>query len=157
MKELGGILRYIYLLQSSIEQYSHIQLLSSNLTVYRGIQQHGRLLMPLYESMIGEVIVWPGFTSTSMKRDFVISKFIRGADSLLFEISLHTGDAAVSIGDFPDFPLESEILIAASSGFMVEDVEWINIRGTKIGQIRVSYCRSWYHFDIDDPPPAIIV
>jgi hypothetical protein len=35
------------------------------MTVYRGISQHGRKLAPLYESMIGEVIILPGFTSTS--------------------------------------------------------------------------------------------
>jgi hypothetical protein len=157
MKELGGILRYIYLLQSSIAQYSHIQLLSSNLTVYRGIQQHGRLLMPLYESMIGEVIVWAGFTSTSPDQDLVLSRFIKDDDSLLFSISLHPGDVAVGISDYSDYPEESEILIAASSGFMVEEVEWIEIRGTKIGQVRLSYCISWYDFNIDDRPAPILV
>jgi hypothetical protein len=113
--------------------------------------------MPLYESMIGEMIVWPGFTSTSTKRDLVISKFIRGEDSLLFEISLHPGDVAVAISDYSDYPMESEILIAASSGFMVEEVEWIEIRGSKIGQVRLSYCMSWYDFNIDDRPAPILV
>jgi hypothetical protein len=74
MKELGGILRYIYLLQSSIEYYSHIKPLSSDMTVYRGIQQGGKILLPLYESLIGEVIVWPSFTNTSTNRCLMLCK-----------------------------------------------------------------------------------
>jgi hypothetical protein len=42
--------------------------LESNLTVYCGIEQHGKHPVPLYESMIGEVIVWQGFTSTSLEK-----------------------------------------------------------------------------------------
>jgi hypothetical protein len=128
-----------------------------NVIVYRGIQQHGQLLIPLYESMIGEVIVFPGFTSTSTKREFVISRFIKGEDSLLFEISLHPDDVAVAIDVFSDYPSESEIMIAASSGFMVEEVDWIEISGSKIGQVRLSYCMSWYDFDIDDRPAPLFV
>jgi TPR repeat protein len=157
MKELGGILRYIYLLQSSIEYCSHIRPLLLNMIVYRGIQQNGKMLVPLYESMIGEVIVWPSFTSTSINRDFVISAFIKGDDSLLFEIALHPGDVAVAIEAYSAYAGESEILIAASSGFMVEDVEWIDINGLKIGQVRLSYCMSWYDFNIDVPPTPILV
>jgi hypothetical protein len=165
MKELGGLVRYIYLLQSSIEYCSHMTPLPSNLTVYRGIQQQGNVLVPLYESMVGDVIVWPGFTSTSINRDLVISRFIKGADSLLFEISLHLGDVCVAIRDSSDHAGESEILIAASSGFIVEDVEWMEIRQRsgsgfrelKIAQVRLSYCISWYDFDIDEPPVPVLV
>jgi hypothetical protein len=157
MKELGGILRYIYLLQSSIEYCSHIKPLPSEMTVYRGIQQGGKILLPLYESLIGEVIVWPSFTSTSINRNFVISRFIKGEDSMLFEISLHPGDVAVAIDEHSDYARESEILIAASSGFTVDEVEWIEVRGWKIAQVRLSYCISWYDFNIDDPPAPILV
>jgi hypothetical protein len=157
MRELGGIPSYVYLLQSSIEYWSHIQPLLSDMTVYRGIQQHGRMFAPLYESMIGEVIVFPGFTSTSIDRDLVILKFINGEDSLLFEISLHPGDVAAAIHDYSDHRDELEILIAASSGFMVDEVEWIEIDEVKIAQVRLSYCISWYDFDIDDPPAPVLV
>jgi TPR repeat protein len=157
MKEVGGILRYIYLLQSSIEYCSHMKPLISNMIVYRGIEQQGKHLVPLYESMIGEVIVWPGFTSTSADRDFVISRFIKGPDSLLFEIKLHPGDIAVKIHEYSAYQEESEILIAASSGFKVKSVDWIDISGMKIAQIRLSYFISWYNFNIDDPPAPILV
>jgi hypothetical protein len=157
MKEVGGILRYIYLLQSSIEYCSHMKPLVSNMTVYRGIQQHGKHLVPLYESMIGEVIVWPGFTSTSLDQDIVTDAFIIGEDSLLFEILLHPGDVATRIADFSVLPNENEILIAASSGFIVEDVTWKYIKGLKIGCVRLSYCSSWYDFNIDDPPVPVLV
>jgi hypothetical protein len=157
MKEVGGILRYIYLLQSSIECYSHKEPLSSNLCVYRGIPNRGKILMPLYESMIDEVIIWPGFTSTSLDRDKVIDDFINGEDSLLFEILLHPGDVAVRIDTFSVHPDEKEILIAASSGFSVEDVTWVDIKGLKIGNVRLSYCLSWYDFNIDDPPVPVLV
>jgi TPR repeat protein len=157
MKELGGILHYIYLLQSSIEYCSHHQPLSCDIIVYRGIPQQGKMLAPLCESMIGEVIVWPGFTSTSTDRNLVISRFINDEDSLLFEISLHPGDVAVAIQDYSEHPHEAEIVIAASSGFRIDDVEWIDIRGCKIGQVRLSYCFSWYDFNIDDPPVPILV
>jgi hypothetical protein len=75
----------------------------------------------------------------------------------LFEISLHPGGVVVAISEYSDYPVEFEILIAASSGFMVEEVEWIEIRGSKIGQFRLSYCMSWYDFDIDNRPAPIIV
>jgi hypothetical protein len=165
MKELAGLLHYTYLLQSSIEYYSHINPLVSNLKVYRGIQQQGKILVPLYESMIGEMIVWPGFTSTSLDRNLVISRFINDDDSLLFEISLHAGDSAVVMNDFSAYKDESEILIAASSSFIVEEVEFIDIHRenaidsceSKITQVRLNYMLSWYDFNIDDPPPPIFV
>jgi hypothetical protein len=157
MKELGGIIRYIYLLQSSIEYCSHAKSLSSEMIVYRGIQHDVQILVPLYESMIGEMIVWPSFTSTSSERELVISNFITSEDSLLFEILLHPGDVAVPIADYSDHEYESEILIAASSGFTIDDVEWVEIRGLKIAQVRLSYCMSWYDFNIDDPPDPILI
>jgi hypothetical protein len=157
MKELGGIMRYSYLLQSSIEYCSHIRPLLSNMLVYRVIQQQGKDLVPLYESMIGEVIVWPGFTSTSTDRDFIIARFVKSVDSLLFEISLPPGEVAVAINEYSDHGNESEILIAASSGFMVDEVEWIDIPGSRIAQVRLSYFISWHDFNIDDPPVQVLV
>jgi hypothetical protein len=77
----------------------------------------------------------------------VISRFIHGQDSLLFEISLHPGDVALAISEYSDHKNESEILIAASSGFMIDEIEWIGIhlnsgsgfRELKIAQVRLSY------------------
>jgi hypothetical protein len=99
MKELKGLLHYIYLLQSSIEYDSHIHPLSTEIVVYRGFKSGGSKLIPLYHSMIGEVIVWSSFTSTSMKQESVIENYIAVEDSILFEILLHRGDAAACIWD----------------------------------------------------------
>jgi hypothetical protein len=68
---------------------------------FSSIQQDGKMLVPLYESMIGEVIVWPSFASTSINRDFVLSTFIKGDDILLFEIVLRPAvlsERTMSIG-----------------------------------------------------------
>jgi hypothetical protein len=127
MNESKGILHYIYLLQSSIEYCSHIHPLTSDLILYRAFKCGGVKLIPLYESMIEEVIVWSSFTSTSTDRDSVIEHFITGNDSILFEILLHPGDAAVCIEDHSEVPSESEVLIAASSGFIVESVELVDV------------------------------
>jgi hypothetical protein len=161
MNELKGILRYIYLLQSSIECCAHHQPVSEGVVVYRGIQSQGTQLATLYESMVGEVIVWPGFTSTSTNRDLVISRFLKDENSLLFEIALHTGAVAADIQDYSAYRSESEILIAASSGFMVDEVDWIDVqsrsRTVKIAHVRLSYCMSWYDFNIDDLPAPVFV
>jgi hypothetical protein len=116
MNELKGILHYIYLLQSSLEYCSHYYPLSKECVVYRGYRSGGVRLAPLYESMIDEVIVWSGFTSTSTNRAYVMRQFIKDEDSILFEIALHPGDVAVSMRQYSVILLESEILIAASLG-----------------------------------------
>jgi hypothetical protein len=115
MKELKGILRHIYLLQSSLEYYSHYNPLSNDIVVYRAFASDGVRLAPLYESMIDEVIVWSSFTSTSTDRDHVIEHFVKNGDGILLEIALHPGNAAISIEEHSVHQLESEILIAAST------------------------------------------
>jgi hypothetical protein len=115
--KLKGFLCYIYLLQSSLGYCSHNRPISQEIVVYRGFRTGGTRLASFYQSMVDEVIVWAGFTSTSMNRDYVIHDFIVDNDSILFEITLHPGDVAVELGDYSVAPSESEILIAASSGF----------------------------------------
>jgi hypothetical protein len=165
MNELKGIVHYVYLLQSSIEYYSHIHPLPNDVIVYRGLESGGTQLRPLYHSMIGEVIVWSSFASTSLKQESAIADFITDEDSILFEISLHPGDTAARISDHSSFTNESEILIAASSGFMVESVEMIDISKQNEGHVKqltiplvkLIYCMSWYDFDIDERPATILV
>jgi hypothetical protein len=157
MNELKGILHYIYLLQSSLEYCSHHHPLSKDLLVYRGYKSGGGRLAPLYESMIDEVIVWSGFTSTSTNRVYVIHNFMKGKDSILFEIELHPGDVAICISEYSAIPSESEILIAASTGFKIEGVEYIDVElhnsdclsVVTIPLVKLSYFLSWSDFDID--------
>jgi hypothetical protein len=87
MKELRGLLSYIYLLQSSIAYCSRMQPLGEGVIVYRGISSKGSELCPLYESMIGNIIDWPSFTSTSLDVKSVIRRFGKKGDGILFEIN----------------------------------------------------------------------
>jgi hypothetical protein len=79
---------YISLLQSSIDYSSCTQPLLSDTIIYRGIRQSNRMLVPLYESMIGEMIVRPGFLSTSTNGELSISKISKEENSPLFGIHL---------------------------------------------------------------------
>jgi hypothetical protein len=136
--------------------------LTADCTVYRGLAADGQSFALLYETMIGEVIVWRGFSSASLDREVVISRFVRGEMGVLFEISLPAGAVAVSIDDYSDYD-ESEILIAASTGFLVESVDWITIASAQpLGQcdipcVRLSYFTSCWDFDLDRRPARVVL
>jgi hypothetical protein len=165
MKELRGVLSYIYLLQSSIEHCSRIQPLTESRIVYRGMRSNGSELVALYESMIGEAIVWSGFTSTSTDVDYVIQTFVGGPDSILFEIELHPGDIAAMIKEYSEYRQESEVLVAAWSVFVVVATDSIQVPNTNpaeltgftIPKVRLKYFSSWFDFDIDSIPPTVMV
>jgi hypothetical protein len=69
---------------------------------------------------------------------------------------------AVSIAEFSARPSESEILIAASSGFVVDSVDGISIHDAvtrleiAIPLVRLTYFVSWYDFDLERRPPRLI-
>jgi hypothetical protein len=163
--ELKGILHYIYLLQSSLEYYSYRHPLSDYLLVYRGFMSGGGQLAPLYESMIGEIIVWSGFTSTSTDRDCVINRFMKDEDSILFEITLHPGNVGIYISNYSAIPQESEVLIAASTGFIIDGVEYIDLEmpepvglnPVSVPVVKMSYFLSWSDFDIDQLPHTVLI
>jgi hypothetical protein len=58
---------------------------------------------------------------------------------------------------------ESEVLIAASSGFVVDSVEDISILDPAtdleftIPLVRLTYFVSWYDFDLERRPPRLIL
>jgi hypothetical protein len=165
MKELRGVLSYIYLLQSSIDYCSRIQPFTESLVVYRGLRSKGSELVPLYESMIGQVIVWPGFTSTSTNVEYVIRHFVRGPDGILFKINLHPGDVAARIQDYSKHQHESEVLVAALSGFVVVATQPFQVpKGNPddstaftIPMVILNYSVSWIDFDIDSIPQPFMV
>jgi hypothetical protein len=115
--------------------------------------------------MIGEVVVWPGFTSTSTNLNVVLRRFVKGQDPLLFEIHLHPGDAAVAIGQYSAHRAESEVLIAASTGFVIDDLDSVSAQrlgSTRSGdlpipRVKLCYFIPWYDLDIDHPPGIGIV
>jgi hypothetical protein len=165
LKELRGLLSYIHLLQSSITYCSrHFPLVESTI-VYRGIRTGASTLVPLYTSMIDEVIVWTSFTSTSRNRRTVVDSFIQGEDSVLFVIELHPGDVCADIHDYSEYPNEKEILIAASSAFIIVAVDEIVVErhtseGLKehcIAQVTLRYCSHWHDFEIGTPPRHFII
>jgi hypothetical protein len=160
--ELRGLLLYVYLLQSSIECLSCSEPLCENLIVYRGIAE-GPNFDLLYESIIGDVVVWPGFTSTSTNRGYVLDHFITDDNSLLIEIELHPRDVAVMIKDYSEYELEGEVLIAASTGFKVVSVDYENVlistfcdTPTLLPIVKLSYFLHWYDFDLDQRPPRVL-
>jgi hypothetical protein len=165
MGELRGILGYIYLLQSSIEYRSHEVPIRENLVVYRGIELAGDFGL-LYESMIGDIVVWHGFTSTSMDRDYVLKHYIKDDNSVLFEIELHPGDVAVLIEAHSEYCSEREILIAASTGFEVLSVDYADVSLPQqnggsilvhIPIVKLNYFLHWYDFDLDERPLPVLV
>jgi hypothetical protein len=92
---------------------SRLRLLQEDGRVYRGFRSRGSYVASFFESVIGDVTVWPGLTSTPM-------------------INLHTGDAGVPIRDYSTFESENEVLIAGSSGFRVESVHFIDVEGREL-------------------------
>jgi hypothetical protein len=58
-------------------------------------------------------------------------------NNILFKITLHPGDSGVSICQYSEYPDESEILIAASSGFKIEEVEYIDYQGNGSNSLRI--------------------
>jgi TPR repeat protein len=160
--ELKGILHYIYLLQSSVEILSETDPIQENLIVYRGVKQCGNHAL-LYESLIGDIVVWPGFTSSSTNRDLVLRRFITPDDSILFEIELHPGDVAARIEQHSEYGSEGEVLIAASTGFQVLSVDFVDVTISSNSSlvalpiVRLSYALHWYDFDLNQRPPTVIV
>jgi hypothetical protein len=137
----------------------HTEPFEENVVVYRGITGNCDF-GSLYFSMIGAVVVWPGFTSTSRDRDYVIETFITNEDCVLFEIELHPGDIAVNIQRQSQYEHEHEILIPASTAFKVISVDDVDVlipaRGLdppsvlRIPVVRLSYFLHWCDFDLDD-------
>jgi hypothetical protein len=138
--------------------------LQEDIQVYRGFRSRGSYFASLFESVIGNVIVWPSFTSTSTDRDRVIADFIE-EDGILFEINLHRGDVGVSIRDYSTFESENELLIPASTGFRVDSVDFIDVEGRELNSssivpfpiVTLSYFLHWYDFDLEQRPLPVLV
>jgi hypothetical protein len=90
---------------------------------------------------------------------------MKDKDSILFEIALHPGNVAICIADHSVRPSESQILIAASTGFKIEGVEYIDVemqssdcsKVVTIPVVKMSYFLSWSDFDIDECPPRSLI
>jgi hypothetical protein len=169
IKELHGILGYIYLLQLSIEYCAYKSPITADLFVYRGFASKGSELGALDESLIGRIIVWKGFTSTSLDLESVMRQYVQSSEGILFEITLHPGAVAPDISRDSAIRSESEVLIAAMTGFFVESVDYLSYQqkdaadehstsiDLTIPRVKLSYWWSWFDFDIDSPPMNLII
>jgi hypothetical protein len=156
VKELRGLLSYVYLLQSSIDYWSQLHPMDEDTVVYRGIPLIGPTLAVLYESVVGEIVLWRSFTSTSRRIEIAVHSFAKNRTGILFEIALHPGCAAADISSFSDHA-ESEVLIAAYTAFHVDSVDEYHIPSavSESGEeeilpfVKLSFAFSWFDFDLE--------
>jgi hypothetical protein len=103
LRELKDILHSIYVLQSSIELYSHLHSLTKLVVRCGVIGSGGAKLITLYYSMTGEVIAWSSFTNMSTSRAVMIERFIKDEDSISFNVLLHRRDIPVWLHCYSEF------------------------------------------------------
>jgi hypothetical protein len=75
INERQCVLSYVYLLQSSIDHLAMEQPLEEEIVVYRGLHGIDSGLVSCYLSVVGDVIRWRSFTSTSRNLELTIHKF----------------------------------------------------------------------------------
>jgi hypothetical protein len=79
--------------------------------------------------------------------------------------NLHTDDVGVSIRCYSTVESENEVLIAASSGFRVELVDFIDVEGRERNSssiapfpiVTLNYFLHWYDFDLEQRPLPVLV
>jgi hypothetical protein len=74
--ELQGLLSYIYLLQASIDVLAKQNPFKEEIVVYRGLKHLDPELTSLYDSVVGQNILWRSFTSTSRSLEVTLDLFI---------------------------------------------------------------------------------
>jgi hypothetical protein len=144
IKELRSVLSYSYLLQSSIDYSSQLRTFVEQRIVYRRFSSDDPILVQLYESLVGEVIILRRFIRTSINFNVVIKIFIQNADRIMFEIEFHHSKVAINIACYSDNPIESIFLIVVSSMFRIVWIEEIQIRNEisddfTISRVKLSY------------------
>jgi hypothetical protein len=162
---LQGLLSYTCILQASIAHLAKAHPISEDTIVYRGIDHNGQQLLPLYYSMLDEVIVYPSFTSSTLNREYALTNFVGDNDGILFEIVLHPGTVAADIHELSAIPVEQEVLIAASTAFRIDRIEECHIprdgfdHELVIPMVCLSSHSQWHEFDFEkwkellEPPP----
>jgi hypothetical protein len=139
--EFHDFLSYVYLLQFAIEKLCSEWI--DTVSVFRGFPEGGQVLAAQYGELVGELIVWSGFSMASVEIGKVVQNFVRGNDGILFEIVLTPGTIAVTLG-FDDTE-ESDVLIAAGSIFKVESVSTFvdDEHGWEIPIVKLTWNSSW--------------
>jgi hypothetical protein len=87
--------------------------------------------------------------------------FVKSSEGILCEITLHPGAVATNISGYSVHPEESEVLIAAMSGFVVESVDYGSDRDedategqhktldSRIPKVKLHSWLSWVDFDME--------
>jgi hypothetical protein len=108
----GTVLELTSLLQASVELCAFE---AAGCVVYRGIGNCGCDVEKWYQSSIGHVIVWRGFTTAMRDREKVVEKYVGQDNGVLFVISLGRRAIVADLGD-------GDVLIAAETGFRIDEV-----------------------------------
>jgi hypothetical protein len=169
LKELNGILNYIYLLQSPICECGCNSPIREHQVIYRGLSRWVQNLGHFTRCSLARLV----FGTISRVQQFVIEiaicKFVKSSEGILFGITLCAGAVAGALRLYSAYPKEHEVLIAAMSEFMVESIDHIlapqreqstsrhNFVDSTIPNVKLRYCSPWFDFDIDNRPPTFIV
>jgi hypothetical protein len=98
-----------------------------------------------------------------------MATFVKSSEGILFEITLHPGAVATKISGYSVHPEESEVLIDAMSGFVVESVNYGSDRHedttagqhntieSRIPRVKLRYWLSWVDFDMDSQPVNLMI
>jgi hypothetical protein len=155
VKELRGLLSYVYLLQSAIHSWWQLHPIAEDTVVYRGIPRLRQNLEPLYLSAVDEIVLWRGFTSTSRRIETAVRNFAKDRSGTLFEITLSSGCSAADISSFSAHR-ESEVLIAARPAFHVDSADEYRLstaaaeseREAVLPFVKLSFAFSWFDFEL---------
>jgi hypothetical protein len=142
LRHFQGLLSCVTLLQAMIEYRA---ITRDPCIVYRGFREGGNGLVGLYASLVGEIIIWRGFTTASKDRDFVMKEFACGRDGILFEIALGPNSiAADGEGD--------DVIIAAESGFKICDFD----TESGIPIVKLEWVSAWSDADLEFNPRDLL-
>jgi hypothetical protein len=155
--EFRGILCYIYLLQASINHLTRQNPFEEEIVVYRTIKGIDPELKPLYQSAVGEVILWRAFTSTSRDKAKAIWRLRNTTGGILFEIRLPPNSVAADIHHWSEFENELEVLIAAYTAFRIDEIVDFRIQDEfpafepdiVIPTVKMSHTISWFDFALE--------
>jgi hypothetical protein len=138
--EARGFLACVCLLQAAIESVASKQ--PARGVVYRACCSGGGEIASLYCSEIGEVVVWPAFTSASRDRSQVLRDIEQCRDGVLFEITL--GDGAIAAN-----ASEEQVVIAAESAFRIDDVVEEDMGEWRVPIVKIDWVGAWSEVDLE--------
>jgi hypothetical protein len=124
--------------------------------VYCGLHGIDHGLVACYLSVIGDIVLWRSFTSTSRNLELTIRDFVNSEKGILFDIHLYPGNIAADISRYSAFE-EFEMLIPAYTAFRVDDVVDFRVqdalptfeRDMIVPLVRLSYASSWFDSAFD--------